>query len=58
MNYHWHWQVLFEAEPGGTGTYLQYLLVGLGWTLLTALAAWVIALIVGAVIGTLRTMMP
>ena len=55
MNYHWHWQVLFEAEPGGTGTYLQYLLVGLGWTLLTALAAWVIALAVGAVIGTLRT---
>jgi glutamate/aspartate transport system permease protein len=55
VNYHWHWQVLFEAEPGGTGTYLQYLLVGLGWTLLTALAAWVIALAVGAVIGTLRT---
>ena len=55
MNYNWHWQVLFEAEPGGTGTYLQYLLVGLGWTLLTALAAWIIALTVGAVIGTLRT---
>src|SRR3954470_7801389 len=42
-------------EPGGTGTYLHYLLVGLVWTLLTALAAWVIALIVGAAVGTLRT---
>src|SRR5882724_7118778 len=42
-------------EPGGTGTYLHYLLVGLLWTLATALAAWVIALAVGAVVGTLRT---
>ena len=55
MNYNWHWKVLFEMEPGGTGTYLQYLLVGLVWTLATALAAWVIALAVGAVVGTLRT---
>src|SRR2546429_4515078 len=43
-------------EPGGTGTYLHYLLVGLLWTLATALAAWVIALAIGAVLGTLRTM--
>jgi len=42
-------------EPGGTGTYLNYLLVGLAWTLVTALAAWVIALLVGAAVGTLRT---
>src|SRR5436190_4628370 len=42
-------------EPGGTGTYLHYLLVGLLWTLATALAAWVIALAIGAVVGTLRT---
>jgi glutamate/aspartate transport system permease protein len=47
--------VLFETEPGGTGTYLHYLLVGLGWTLATALTAWLIALTLGAVIGTLRT---
>jgi glutamate/aspartate transport system permease protein len=55
VQYNWHWKVLLEAEPGGTGTYLQYLIVGLGWTLATALAAWVIALAVGAVVGTLRT---
>ena len=55
MNYNWHWKVLFETEPGGTGTYLHYLLIGLGWTLTTALAAWVIALAVGALVGTLRT---
>jgi glutamate/aspartate transport system permease protein len=55
VNYNWHWHVLFEAEPGGTGTYLHYLIVGLGWTLATALAAWVIALTIGAFIGTVRT---
>jgi len=55
VNYNWHWQVLVEMEPGGTGTYLQYLFVGLLWTLATALAAWVIALAVGSVVGTLRT---
>src|SRR5213080_4741623 len=42
-------------EPGGTSTYLHYLLVGLLWTLATALAAWVIALAIGAAVGTLRT---
>src|SRR6185295_9405394 len=55
MGYNWHWRILFEAEPGGTGSYLHYLIVGLGWTLATALAAWVIALTLGAIIGTLRT---
>jgi glutamate/aspartate transport system permease protein len=55
VSYHWHWAVLLEPEPGGTGTYLHYLLVGLGWTLATALAAWVLALAIGAVVGTVRT---
>jgi glutamate/aspartate transport system permease protein len=49
------WRILLEMEPGGTGTYLRYLLVGLLWTLGTALAAWVIALVIGAIVGTLRT---
>ena len=55
MNYHWNWGILLSLEPGGTGTYLYYLIVGLGWTLATALAAWVIALAIGSVVGTLRT---
>ena len=55
MNYNWHWKVLLEAEPGGTGTYLHYLIAGLGWTIVTALAAWAIALAIGALVGTLRT---
>jgi glutamate/aspartate transport system permease protein len=55
MNYNWDWGILLSPEPGGTGTYLYYLVVGLGWTLATALAAWIIALAVGSVVGTLRT---
>src|SRR5512132_4094087 len=55
MNYHWNWGILLSPEPGGTGSYLHYLIVGLAWTLATALAAWVIALLIGSVIGTLRT---
>jgi glutamate/aspartate transport system permease protein len=55
VGYNWHWGVLLEKEPGGSGTYLHYLIVGLGWTLATALAAWVIALTIGAIVGTLRT---
>jgi glutamate/aspartate transport system permease protein len=55
VNYHWNWGILLAQEAGGTGTWLGYLGVGLGWTLATALAAWAIALSLGAVIGTLRT---
>ena len=53
--YKWNWGILLQPEPGGTGTYLQYLLVGLSWTLATALAAWILALIIGSIVGTLRT---
>ena len=55
MKYNWNWGIFLQPEPGGTGTYLYYLVVGLNWTLATALAAWVIALAVGALVGTLRT---
>ena len=55
MGYRWNWGILFSPEPGGTGTYIHYLLVGLSWSIATALCAWVIALLVGSLVGTLRT---
>jgi len=55
MGYHWNWKILFAPEPGGTGTFLHYLVVGLGWSLATALSAWLIALVIGSIVGTLRT---
>ena len=55
MNYNWDWSVYLQPAADGSGTWLHYLVVGLGWTLATALAAWVIALVIGSVVGTLRT---
>lgn len=50
MTYRWDWSVLV-SEP-----YLGWLLAGLGWTLLVAGAAWVLALAVGVTVGVLRTL--
>ena len=55
MNYNWNWKIFWDAHPEGTGTYMTALIGGLGWTLATALTAWVIALSFGALIGTMRT---
>ena len=51
----WNWGIFGQMASDGSGTWLYYLVAGLGWTLATALAAWVIALVIGAVVGTLRT---
>jgi glutamate/aspartate transport system permease protein len=55
MGYKWQWSIYFQPASDGSGTWLHYLIVGLAWTLATALAAWVIALVVGSIVGTLRT---
>ena len=55
MNYNWNWRIFWEESPDGMGTYLDTLWSGLIWTLATALLAWAMALILGAIIGTLRT---
>ena len=56
MNYHWNWHIFFEPSPNGTGDYLDMLLSGLEVTIVTALAAWVIALMTGTVVGVMRTL--
>lgn len=55
MNYHWNWGIFLEQVKGGEETYLDWLLTGLGWTLAVALTAWVVALLLGSLVGTLRT---
>ena len=63
----WDWQVFCKnttegtLEPGcwakgGDITYLEWMINAWGWTLSVALCAWVIAVIVGFLIGTLRTL--
>jgi glutamate/aspartate transport system permease protein len=48
--------LLFEPTLDGTGRYLDWILSGLGWTLLLALGAWTIALVVGTLVGVARTL--
>ncbi|HEY9237853.1 MAG TPA: amino acid ABC transporter permease [Burkholderiaceae bacterium] len=50
----WDWQVFFQ-DTGGGQTYLQWLMSAWGWTLSVALLALVIALVVGSLIGIMRT---
>ena len=54
MTYQWDWQV-FLRDDGGGRTYLEWLMSSWGWTLSVAACSWVIALAIGSVIGTLRT---
>lgn len=56
MNYHWNWGIYLQTVQNGEETYLDWLISGLGWTLAVALTGWVIALLVGSLIGTLRTL--
>ena len=55
MNYNWNWGVFFQETPEGGTFYWEILVSGLGWTLAVSVAAWLIAMIAGSVIGTIRT---
>ena len=56
MDYNWNWSIFWQPAPDGSGNYLGWLISGLGWTISTALIAWVIALALGSAVGTVRTM--
>ncbi len=51
----WDWQV-FLNDDGSGRTYLQWMLDAWGWTLAVAACAWVVAVLIGALMGTLRTL--
>ncbi|MES2414370.1 MAG: amino acid ABC transporter permease [Pseudomonadota bacterium] len=51
----WDWNV-FLNDDGSGRTYLQWMFDAWGWTLSVAGAAWVIAMLCGALIGTVRTL--
>lgn len=55
MNYNWNWRIFWEQSPEGATTYMGMLLSGLQWTLATGLLAWIMALLLGALVGTVRT---
>lgn len=51
----WDWQV-FLNDDGSGRTYLQWMLDAWGWTLAVAGCSWVVAVLLGGVMGTLRTL--
>lgn len=56
MDYNWDWGVFFREttfEPGEI--YLDWFIYGLGWTIAIALVGWAIALLLGSLLGVLRT---
>jgi glutamate/aspartate transport system permease protein len=55
MRMTWDWQV-FLNDDGSGRTYLQWMLNAWGWTLAVAVCAWVVAVLIGSLMGTLRTL--
>ena len=49
MNYNWNWEILVTPPYGG------WILSGLYWTVAVALAAWVLAFLLGSIVGVMRT---
>ena len=54
MGSKWDWQV-FLQDTGGGRTYLEWLFSAWGWTLSVAVLALIVALLVGSLMGILRT---
>ncbi|MDB5888747.1 MAG: Glutamate transporter permease [Rhodocyclales bacterium] len=55
MHYHWNWGIFFQQVSSSDDTFFNWLMIGLGWTLAVSLSAWVIALVLGSIMGVLRT---
>ena len=55
MGYQWNWGVFLQPSAAGDDTYLGWMLSGLKMTITLSLSAWIIALLLGAFIGVLRT---
>ena len=49
------WSIFFKPAFDGSGTYFRFLLVGFAWTVLLSVLAWILAFVVGSIIGVLRT---
>ena len=55
MNYQWNWGVFLQPSASGDDTYLGWMFAGFKMTVALSLSAWVLALLIGALFGVLRT---
>jgi glutamate/aspartate transport system permease protein len=53
--YAWHWEIFLQPAASGETTYLGWVLAGFETTIVLSLLAWVMALLLGALMGVLRT---
>jgi glutamate/aspartate transport system permease protein len=56
MDYSWDWLVFVKPSVSGDGSYGAMLLGGLGWTILISVTSWIVALVVGVLLGVGRTL--
>ena len=56
MNYNWNWGVLLQPTGIGDSTYLNWIMTGLGWLAVIAIVAWSIAMLLGSLLGIMRTL--
>jgi glutamate/aspartate transport system permease protein len=50
-----NWGIFLQETPEGGTQYWEMIVSGLGWTLAVSAVAWVIAFVLGSLVGTLRT---
>ena len=55
MGYQWNWGVFMQPSGTGDDTYLSWMFAGFQMTIALSLSAWVLALMLGALVGVLRT---
>lgn len=56
MGSNWDWQVYLQDPGGKIPTYWQWLLSAWGWTLSVSLLALILALVLGSLVGIVRTL--
>jgi len=52
----WDWQIFLQDPGGEYPSYLQWMLSAWGWTVSVALLALVVALVLGSLVGIIRTL--
>jgi len=55
VNYYWNWGIFWQVSPDGAHTYLELLLDGAVWTIATAFSSWILAFVLGSLVGVART---
>lgn len=54
MNYHWNWEFFFQEADDGL-RYYEWIISGMTWTTVVSLGALALAMVLGSVLGILRT---